>query len=81
MIEVKGRSSDLRGTCPNVTFTVDDRSVAADPNTDFHKRSCSALSNGAKVTVKGRVQANGVILASRIDIKDDGHDDDDQGQP
>jgi hypothetical protein len=81
MIEVKGRLSDLRGSCPNVSFTVDDRRVAADSNTGFHKRSCWALSNGAKVTVKGRVQANGVILASRIDIKEDGHGDGDQGQP
>jgi Domain of unknown function (DUF5666) len=76
MIELHGALSELRGSCPNVTFTLSGRAVAADASTKFEKRSCGALKNGTKIEVKGRTQPDDTVRASKIEIKDD---DDDHG--
>jgi hypothetical protein len=62
----------LLGICPLVTFSVDGRSITTNLTTDFRDGRCSDLSNGDDVTVRGRVQASGVLLADRIRFRDGG---------
>jgi hypothetical protein len=65
-VELNGRISGLAGQCPNVSFSLAGRNVGADRNTDYKEGRCRDLSNGARVDVKGTVQANGEVYAKRI---------------
>jgi hypothetical protein len=65
-----GTVSFLLGICPAVAFRVDGRLVITTGDTDFHKSSCGSLDNGVHVVGKGHGQANGVVLADKIEIKD-----------
>jgi hypothetical protein len=71
-IEIDGEVASLLGICPLVTFSVDGRSITTNLTTDFRDGRCSDLSNGDDVTVRGRVQASGVLLADRIRFRDGG---------
>jgi Domain of unknown function (DUF5666) len=68
-VDLKGAVSGLHGSCPTITFAVSDRTVVADPNTEFKKDGCEAVKNGVTVQVRGTTQADGTVIASRIDIE------------
>jgi len=57
-----------------MTFVVDGRTVATDGDTEFEKRSCGSLGNGVRVEVKGRLQSDGTVRASKVDVKKDDDD-------
>lgn len=63
-IDVKGRIDDLRGSCPRLTFTVDERRVQTTEETSYSDGSCSSLRDETKVKVKGVVQGDTVIAIS-----------------
>ena len=63
--------SALRGSCPAVSFMVSDRTVTTDGDTKFEHGSCKSLQSGVKVEVKGRVQADDSVRATKIEIKKD----------
>lgn len=67
--DVKGLVSALAGTCPNLTFTVGAIAVTTDGTTEFRGTPCEALVNGARVDVQGTPQADGSIVATKVDIK------------
>jgi hypothetical protein len=67
-VEVKGAVSALAGGCPNATFTVNGTSVATNASTIFEDGPCSAVQNGTRVEVKGTRQADGGVLAAKVDI-------------
>jgi hypothetical protein len=69
-VDFSGRISSLSGGCPAVTFRTDRWLVVTDAGTEFRKSSCSELVNGANVDGRGRMQANGAVLAERIEVKD-----------
>lgn len=67
-IEFSGRISGLSGTCPTISFSVGDRLVRTTAATDFKgKDGCRNLENGTKVKVKGVVQLDGSIAATRVE--------------
>ncbi len=72
--------SGLHGSCPNVTFALSGYTVVANRNTEFKKDACGALKNGVSVEVKGTTQADGTVSASRIEVKKDKDEGDDDGQ-
>jgi hypothetical protein len=80
-VSFKGRVSSLSGLCPSLTFTADDRQVSTDAQTRFTHGNCDDMRNGIEVDIDGDVLASGVILASKVELKDndDGEDDDEDG--
>jgi Domain of unknown function (DUF5666) len=64
--ELEGAVSNLSGTCPTLTFTVQRTTVKTNGTTKF-ERPCSRIANGTRVEVEGRRQADGSILATEVD--------------
>lgn len=75
--EVEGMVSGLTGTCPALTFTVQGARVTTTSTTAFDDITCARVVNGARVEVKGERQADGSIVASRVEGEDDDDEDDD----
>ena len=47
-------------------FTVAGRIVFTTGDTEYEKRSCSAMRNGLQIEVKGILQVDGTVRAQRI---------------
>jgi hypothetical protein len=77
LVEVEGAISSLGGTCPALTFMVRGRRVTTDGATTFEHGSCASLRNATEVEVKGRVQPDGSLVATKVEVEDDDDDDDD----
>lgn len=79
-VELQGMVSGLGGTCPTLSFHVNSTAVTTTGSTQFKGAGCSAVKNGSSVEVKGTRQADGSVLANKIEVED-GHDDkdDDRG--
>jgi hypothetical protein len=67
--EVSGTLSQLAGRCPSITFTAGGRRIATNGATEFKDGSCAALANGNPIEAKGTTQADGSLLASRVERK------------
>ncbi len=67
-ITFDGRAAMVGGSCPLVQFRVEGQRVYADGATRFEGASCSALRNGTAVRGEGRLQPDGRVLATRIEI-------------
>jgi hypothetical protein len=67
-VTIEGTIDGLAGTCPNRTFTINGTSVTTNGATDFRRDGeCSELRNGRTARIRGRGQADGSILANRVD--------------
>jgi hypothetical protein len=75
-LRVKGAVSELAGTCPAITFTVQGTKVATSSATRFDDTSCARVANSMRVEVRGVRQSDGSILASRVEREDDDDEDD-----
>jgi len=71
-VSLSGLLSSLSGSCPNIRFTVGARLIAADKNTDYVRGGCKDVSNGDTVKADGTTQADGSVLATRIEITKNG---------
>jgi hypothetical protein len=67
-LKLDGRISNATGSCPNLRFSVDGRTVVTDRETDFRRGDCSKARNGEKVTVRGFAQPDGIVRATRVDF-------------
>lgn len=67
-VEVDGRISSLRGSCPNLTFVVSGMTILTDGSTEYRAGSCKKVEEGLRVLVVGHRQSEGV-RAERIDLK------------
>jgi hypothetical protein len=63
-----GVVSALAGTCPTVTFVVENTKVSAAAATSYQNGACAAVKNGVHVQVKGNRQADGSVAATRISM-------------
>ena len=66
--ELEGAVSALGGTCPSITFTVQNTKVSTNNATVFADGTCSTVHNGTKVEVKGNKQNDGSVMATRVEI-------------
>ena len=57
------------GVCPALTFTVGTTTVKTAAATVFDDVLCSALANGALVTVTGTTQTDGSVLATKVEAQ------------
>jgi len=64
--ESHGAISGLTGACPAITFTLSGKTVRANGSTRFHNIACSAIANGTRLEVEGRLQTDGSVLATTI---------------
>ena len=67
--ELSGIVSGRGGTCPSITFTVGNTVIRTNGATDF-RDACSLILNTLRVEVRGTREANGQILASRVELDD-----------
>jgi hypothetical protein len=67
--ELDGRVSALRGTCPNLTFTLSGSSVYTDGGTQYRGGNCKHMEEGQGVIVAGQRKSDGRVSADRIDLK------------
>ena len=69
--ELEGTISDLSsaGNCPAVTFMIGGRKVTTSASTTFDDVSCANLANNARVEVEGIKQADGSVLATRVELE------------
>ena len=72
-VTIEGTVSGLSGSCPNRSFTISGTTVVTNSGTDYQGQDdCSDLRDGVSARVRGVGQANGSILANRIDHIGDG---------
>jgi hypothetical protein len=69
-IELNGRISNLSGSCPSISFTLDDRQVRTSAATVFDAR-CDRIRDRDRLRVTGMVQTDDSVLASRVREEDD----------
>jgi hypothetical protein len=67
--ELDGRVSALRGSCPNLTFTLSGSSVYTDGGTQYRGGNCKQMEEGQGVSVAGQRKSDGRVSADRIDLK------------
>jgi len=69
--ELKGPVSGLSSTalCPVVTFMIGTTKVTTSAATVFDDVTCATLANGAIVEVEGATQADGSILATKVEVE------------
>jgi hypothetical protein len=67
-VSLRGDVSDLRGSCPSISFVVDRTHVTAGDTTVYHRGNCRQVSNGQGVQVTGVRQPDGSVAASHIEI-------------
>ena len=65
--KASGAVSEAGGTCPEKTFKLGTTKARTASTTKFEGVSCTALTNGANVEVRGSTQSDGVLLASTIE--------------
>jgi hypothetical protein len=74
-VELQGAiASAVTGACPAISFTVASTSVTTNASTTFNDTTCAALKRGDQVEVTGTRQANGSVLATKVE-KDNEDDD------
>jgi hypothetical protein len=66
--ELEGAVSGLTGTCPSLTFTVQQTTVRTNSSTVFKDGPCTAITNGKRVEVEGTRQADGSIVATKVEL-------------
>ena len=67
--EISGTVSGLSGNCPSIVFTVRGTVVRTNGATDF-RDACSRILNGVRAEVRGTRDANGQLLATRVELDD-----------
>jgi hypothetical protein len=70
--ELKGAIADLNLTttpCPNVTFKIGATTVKTNSSTTFDDIACADLANGKVVEVEGTKQADGSVLAKKVEFE------------
>ena len=65
-IRLEGRVSAISGSCPSLTFTVENQVVRTDSQTEYRHGRCSDVRNDRKVDVRGYIQADGRLLLDRV---------------
>ena len=75
--ELKGAINAITGSCPTLTLTIGGRTVRTNSSTTFERISCGSLEAGTFVEVEGRPQADGSLLADKVQLEDEDDGDDD----
>jgi hypothetical protein len=66
-----GRISDITGSCPAISFTLDEQVIRTSIATLFTGGTCAELKKNSRVEVTGLRQLDGSILAVRVNAERD----------
>ena len=69
-VDFSGIAILVGGSCPNLTFFVGVRHVFTTGDTNF-KGNCRNLQTGSRVSVDGRLQSDGRVRATKVEVDDD----------
>jgi hypothetical protein len=69
--DLDGRISDITGSCPAISFTLDEQVIRTSIATLFTGRTCAELKRNSRVEVTGLRQLDGSILAVRVNAERD----------
>jgi hypothetical protein len=67
-VSLNGSISNVTGTCPSVTFTLQEQVVFTDESTRF-KDSCTALADGTRVKVEADQTTSGQVHAAVVEVR------------
>jgi hypothetical protein len=67
--ELSGTVTGLSGSCPSITFTVRNTIVRTDGATVF-RDACTRILNATRVEVRGTMNGNGQLRATRVELDD-----------
>ena len=67
-VRLNGSPSQVSGTCPSITFRVENRLVRTSAATDFGGNQCERVVTARTVDVRGTPQPDGSVLASRVRV-------------
>jgi hypothetical protein len=67
-VEIRGEVENLKGTCPNLSFTIDGEKITTSSKTEFDDGSCESIRNGMRVEVEGHLK-DGKLVAHEVDLK------------
>ena len=70
-VEFEGTISGVSGACLIVSFTLLGLLVRTSPATVYRDGQCSGLRNGREIELRGTIQPDGSVLATRIEFTDD----------
>jgi len=65
-IRLDGEAGSVQGSCPNLTFRLEGRTVRTNQQTDFRRGPCRDLRNGADIEVDGLLRTDGSVDATRV---------------
>ena len=65
-VTLKGNLESASGTCPTLTFRVDDDVVYTTSVTKYERGECKDVRNDAKVEVRGMLMSDGRVRADRV---------------
>ena len=63
-VTIDGVVSAPIGSCPVLSFTVDNRTIVTNTSTDYAKGSCQSLSSGKTVHIVGVAQSTSVVATT-----------------
>jgi hypothetical protein len=67
-LTITGGVHSLTGACPEVSFTLEGKTVRTNAATNFGSGGCASVKNDARVTITGTTQSDGRVLASTVTI-------------
>jgi hypothetical protein len=68
-VEFEGSLTGLTGSCPSISFKVNGTTTAAASATEFRNGPCGHLEEASVVKVQGKRQADGSVVADKIEMK------------
>jgi hypothetical protein len=80
LAEINGAIQAVSGKCPALQMTIAGRSVSTTASTEFKDTTCAKLAVGQMAEVKGTLQPDGSVVATRIEGQDRDNEDNDEGE-
>lgn len=65
-VRLDGAASSVQGSCPNLTFQLEGRTVRTNGQTNFRRGSCGNLGSGTDIEVDGFLRTDGSVDATRV---------------
>ena len=73
-VHFDGTITGLSGSCPNLSFTINGRTIVTEGSTNYPKKvKCGDVRNGQNATGEGDLQASDTIKATKLEVSGENH--------